>query len=200
MPSIKSNDVPGAFGRGPQTRFDEMSRILASNWWAIALRGVFAVVFGIVALFMPAVAILSLVLVAGAYFFIEGVFGIISAWRAAQHHKRWGWLTFEGIMNILAGLFAFFWPGWTVLAFVLLLGVSSIISGVLMLAAAFQFRGSGRGWLFFSAVVSVAFGAILLVSPVPGAVVLTYWIGIYAIIFGAGLIVLSFKLRKFAAL
>lgn len=196
MPSMKSD----TFGQTPNPRFEEMGRILATNWWAIALRGVFAIIFGFIALFMPAVAILSLVFVAGAYLLMEGVFGIVSAWRAAQHHKRWGWLTFEGILNILAGLFAFFWPGWTVVAFILLLGVSSIVSGVLMLAAAFQLKGHGRGWLFFSAVVSIVFGALLLVSPAPGAVVLTYWIGIYAIIFGAGLIGLSFKLRKLVTL
>lgn len=200
MPSMQSEQLPGSLGGAPNPRFEALSQILATNWWAITLRGVFAIIFGLVALFMPAVAILSLVLVAGAYLFVEGVFGIVSAWRAAQHHKRWGWLTFEGIVNILAALFAFFWPGWTVLAFVMLLAVSSIISGVFMLAAAFQFRGQGRGWMFFSAIVSVIFGVLLFSTPLPGAVLLTWWIGIYAIVFGGGLIILSLRLRKLANL
>lgn len=196
MPDNTMNSIPGFPDFGPASRVERMARLLASNWWAVALRGVFGILFGLIALFMPGAAILSLILVAGAYMLVDGIFGLVAAWHAAQADQRWGWLTFEGIVSVLAALVAFFWPFGTALAFVILLAAWSVVTGVFMLAAAFQYQGDGRGWMFFSAVVSVIFGILLLSTPLTGAVVLTWWIGAYAIVFGIGLIALAFKLRK----
>ncbi|MEN3930657.1 HdeD family acid-resistance protein [Microvirga sp. W0021] len=177
-------------------RMRGISSLLASNWWAVALRGLCAIIFGLIALFIAPAAILSVVYLAGAYMLVGGIFGLISAWRAAQADQRWGWLTFEGIINILAAMVAFFWPFATALAFIFMLAAWSIVSGIFMLAAAFQYQGDGKGWLILSALVSVIFGIILFVSPMVSAVVLTWWVGIYAVIFGIGIIILAFKLRK----
>jgi uncharacterized membrane protein HdeD (DUF308 family) len=85
--------------------------LLARNWWAIGLRGVLAVVFGLVALFLPSATMLSLVLVFAIYAFADGVFGIVSAVRVAQACRRWGLLVFEGVVNIAASVIAMLWPG-----------------------------------------------------------------------------------------
>jgi uncharacterized membrane protein HdeD (DUF308 family) len=173
-----------------------MSALLAQNWWAVALRGVFAILFALIALFWPGATILSLVLFFSAYMLVDGVFGIVAAVKAASNHQRWGLLVLEGIANILVGVIAFVWPGLTVLFFITLMAVWSLITGVLMIVAAFKLDPAyGRGWLIFSGAVSILFGVALLIAPLVGAVVLTWWLGAYAMVFGITLLVLAFKLK-----
>jgi uncharacterized membrane protein HdeD (DUF308 family) len=173
-----------------------MSQLLAQNWWALALRGVFAIIFALIAFFSPGATLLSLVWVFAAYMLVDGVFGIVSGIRAASNNQRWGLLILEGILNILVGVIAFLMPGLTVLFFVTLMAVWSLITGVLMIVAAFKLNPTyGRGWLIFSGIVSVLFGVALLLAPLVGAVVLTWWLGAYALIFGISLLVLAFKLK-----
>ncbi|WP_036348213.1 HdeD family acid-resistance protein [Microvirga sp. BSC39] len=177
-------------------RIQAMSSLLAQNWWAMALRGVFAIVFALIAFFSPGATILSLVLFFSAYMLVDGVIGIVSGIRAASNNQRWGLLILEGILNILVGIIAFIMPGLTVLFFVTLVAVWSLITGVLMIVAAFKLNPEyGRGWLIFSGIVSVLFGIALLIAPLVGAVVLTWWLGAYALVFGIGLLVLAFKLK-----
>jgi uncharacterized membrane protein HdeD (DUF308 family) len=177
-------------------RTHAMSSLLAQNWWAVALRGAFAIIFALIAFFSPGATILSLVLFFSAYMLVDGVFGIVSGIRAASNNQRWGLLILEGILNILVGIIAFVMPGLTVLFFVTLMAVWSLITGILMIVAAFKLNPDfGRGWLIFSGIVSVLFGIALLIAPLIGAVVLTWWLGTYALIFGIGLLVLAFKLK-----
>ena len=177
-------------------RTHAMSQLLAQNWWAVALRGVFAIVFALIAFFSPGATILSLVLFFSAYMLVDGVFGIVSGIRAASNNQRWGLLILEGVLNILVGIIAFAMPGLTVLFFVTLVAVWSLITGILMIVAAFKLDPAyGRGWLIFSGIVSVLFGVALLIAPLVGAVVLTWWLGAYALVFGIGLLVLAFKLK-----
>jgi uncharacterized membrane protein HdeD (DUF308 family) len=178
-------------------RIHSMSSLLAQNWWAVALRGVFAIIFALIAFLSPGATILSFVLFFSAYMLVDGVFGIVSGIRAASNNQRWGLLILEGILNILVGIIAFIMPGLTVLFFVTLVAVWSLITGVLMVVAAFKLNPEyGRGWLIFSGIVSVLFGIALLIAPLIGAVVLTWWLGAYALVFGIGLLVLAFKLRR----
>jgi uncharacterized membrane protein HdeD (DUF308 family) len=173
-----------------------MSRLLAQNWWAVALRGGFAILFGLIALFVPVATILALVLFFSAYMLVDGIFAIVAAVRAASRQQRWGLLVLEGIADIATGVIAFVWPGLTAVAFVLLLAAWSLITGILMIVAAFKLDPAyGRGWLIFGGVVSVLFGIALVIAPLIGAVVLTWWLGVYAIVFGVSLLVLGFKLR-----
>jgi len=184
---------------GPQsfmTPSDPMSALLARNWWAIALRGVAAIVFGLIALFVPGAVLLTLALLLAAYLLVDGVLGIIAAVRAASHHERWGLLLFEGLVNIVVGVIAAVFPAAAVLGFVLLIAAWALITGVLMLIAAFRLHVShGRWWLLFAGLVSVIWGVLLLLAPLIGAVVLTWWLGAYAIIFGISLLVVGFRLR-----
>src|SRR5215211_1060551 len=88
-----------------------MSAVLAQNWWAIAIRGVLAILFGLIAFFMPAATMLSLVLVFAAYSFVDGVFAIVAAVRSARRGERWGMLVLEGVIGIVIGVLAVAWPG-----------------------------------------------------------------------------------------
>jgi uncharacterized membrane protein HdeD (DUF308 family) len=178
-------------------RAHAMSALLAQNWWAVALRGVFGILFGLVALFLPGATMLSLVLFFSAYMLVDGIFTIVAAVKAASNHQRWGLMVLEGIVNIAVGVIAFAWPGLTVLFFVTLIGFWSLVTGVLEIVAAFKLNPTyGRGWLIFSGVVSILFGIALLIGPLIGAVVLTWWLGAYAMVFGITLLVLGFKLKS----
>jgi len=175
---------------------DTLVALLAENWWAIAIRGILGIAFGLVALFLPGATMLSLVLLFAAYAFVDGIFGLVSAFRAARQHERWGYLTLEALVNIATAAIAVLWPDITVLAFVLLVAFWAILSGVLMLAAAFELQMvNGRGWLVLGGLVSVLYGVLLVGAPLLGAVVLTWWLGAYAIVFGVSLLVLAFRLR-----
>jgi uncharacterized membrane protein HdeD (DUF308 family) len=174
-----------------------MIPVLVRNWWAFVIRGVLAIGFGLIAIFLPGVTLLSLVLVFAAYAAADGVFGIIAAIRAARAGERWIWLTLEGLVNIAAAVVAVMMPGLTVVVFVALLAIWALITGAFMLVAAFRLDSEhGRWWLVLSAVASLVYGALLLAAPLVGAVVLTWWIGAYAIVFGVSLLILAFRLRS----
>jgi uncharacterized membrane protein HdeD (DUF308 family) len=179
------------------SRVDEARvAVLARNWWALALRGVIAIVFGLVALFLPVAAMLSLALVFGAYLLVDGIFGILSVIRAAQANERWGLLLAEAILNILMGALALVFPISAVLAFVIITAAWALLTGALMLAAAFKLDPErGKWWMVLAGVVSLLFGIALAIAPLIGAVVLTWWVGAYAVVFGIALLILAFRLR-----
>jgi uncharacterized membrane protein HdeD (DUF308 family) len=173
-----------------------MNATLARHWWAIMLRGAVAVLFGIVALAAPGAVLLSLAFLFGIYLLIDGVIGLVSTVRAVTAHGHWGALLAEAVLNLLIGLIALLMPGAAVLAFVLLMAVWALISGALMVAAAFKLHAShGRWWLALGGVASLIWGVLLIAAPIMGAVVVTWWLGIYAIIFGIALLACGWRLR-----
>lgn len=175
---------------------DAMSNLLAQNWWAIALRGAFAIIFGLIALFLPTVAILAFVLLFAAYMLVDGILAIIAGLRAAQRHERWGWLVFEGILDFIAGGIAVVWPLITIVAFVLLMGAWAIVTGGLLFGASFRLNIPHGRWLMaFAGAISIIWGVLLIIWPLIGAIVLTWWIAAYALFFGVALLVLAFRLR-----
>ena len=171
---------------------------LVQNWWLFTLRGVLGIIFGCIALIFPGPTILSLVILFSAYMLVDGVFGIISAVRAIHRKEdRWGLLIFEGLVNIAVGIAAFLWPGLTVVAFMWLIAAWAIVTGGLMTAAGFRLNiDHGRWWLVLGGILSLAYGVLLIITPLIGAIVLTWWLGAYALVFGVALVIFSFKLRS----
>jgi uncharacterized membrane protein HdeD (DUF308 family) len=178
-----------------------MIQVLAAHWWAIALRGLSAVLFGLLALFWPPGAFAALVLLFGAYALVDGIFNLIAAIRSGVAGDRWGALVFEGIVSVLAGLVTFFWPATTALALVFVIAAWSLVTGIAEIITAIRLRKQIAGeWLLaLSGILSVAFGVLLFVAPAPGAVVIALWIGAYAVVFGAMMIGLAFRLRSWAS-
>jgi uncharacterized membrane protein HdeD (DUF308 family) len=171
--------------------------MLAGNWWAVGLRGVAAILFGLVALLAPGPALLSLIIVFAAVMLADGVLSLIAGFRSARRKERWGTLILQGVASLAAAAIAILMPGVTALAFVYLMAAWAIVSGVLSVVAAAKLRGDhGRWWLGFSGVLSVVAGILLAVAPLIGALVLTWWIGAYALIHGATLLVLAYRLRS----
>jgi uncharacterized membrane protein HdeD (DUF308 family) len=188
MTSIPSTDNP---------KTEAMNDMLANNWWAVALRGVVAILFGIAAFAMPTVTMLSLVVVFAAFSFVDGVFGIIAAVRGARKGERWVWLLLNGILGVAAGAVAILYPDITVLAFVILVAVWALISGTFMLISVYRLKiDHGRLWLAIGGIANIVFGILLVISPFIGALVLTFWTGAHALVLGGTLLVLAYRLRS----
>jgi uncharacterized membrane protein HdeD (DUF308 family) len=178
-------------------RCDALSEVLADNWWAVGLRGILGIAFGLICLLTPGVALGAFVILFAAYMFVDGGFAIASAWKAARSGERWGLLIVEGLVDIAAGLIAVIWPAITMVALIWLVAIWAIVSGALMLYAAFTLnRDHGRWWLALGGIASLIFGVLLVIEPLIGAVVLTMWIGAYALVFGGFLLVLAFQLHS----
>lgn len=174
-----------------------LGEALAHDWWLLALRGLLGIIFGLIAVLMPVATILALVLLFSAYMLVDGCFALYAAVRGMVRRDSWGMPLVHGIVNLAVAAVAFLWPGITVLAFVLLVAAWSIVSGCLMLAAAYNIAANySRGWIAFSGIVSLAFGALMIFAPLAGAVVLTWWLGAYSLAAGVMVIVLAFRLRS----
>jgi uncharacterized membrane protein HdeD (DUF308 family) len=176
---------------------DALSDVLAESWWAVGLRGLLGIAFGLICILVPTAAIFALILLFAAYMLVDGVLAIASGIKAARNGERWGLLILGGFVDLAVGAIAFFWPGITAVAFVLLIAIWAIISGFLMLVSSFNLKvDHGRWWLALGGIASLVFGIVLLIAPLVGAVVLTWWIGAYALVFGVLLLVLAFQLHS----
>ena len=172
--------------------------VLSRNWWALALRGLAAIVFGVLAFVWPGLTLWALVLLFGAYMLVDGIFAIVAVVRAAGREARWGLLLVEGVLGVLAGLVAFLWPGITALALLYLVAAWAIVTGILQIVGAVRLRREIEGeWaLILGGVLSVIFGVVLVVLPGPGILALVWLIGAYAVVSGVLLIVLAFRVRN----
>jgi uncharacterized membrane protein HdeD (DUF308 family) len=171
---------------------------LARNWGWIALRGAVAILFGILALAWPGSALAAIVILFGAYAFVDGVFALVALFRGAGRDGRFWVLVLEAIVGIGIGILTIARPALTALALLYYVGIWSILTGILEIVAAIRLRKeiTGEWWLALAGVASVAFGILLFVAPGPAAFAIAIWIGIYAIIFGGALLMLAFRLRK----
>ena len=180
-----------------KARCDAMSEVLAESWWAVGLRGILGILFGLICLLTPGLAVEVFVILFAAYMLVDGVFAIAAGIKAARNGERWGLLILEGIVDLAAGLVAVLWPAITLVALVWLIAIWAVVTGALMLAGAFSLNlDHGRWWLALGGIASVIFGILLVIEPLIGAVVLTLWIGAYAIVFGIFLLILAFQLHS----
>ena len=172
--------------------------VLTRNWWALAIRGLLAVVFGILAFLLPGVTLAALVLLFGAYAIADGVFAIIAAVKASGGARRWWWLVLEGVLSIAVGVLTFVMPEITALFLLYLIAFWAILTGVFEIVIAIRLRKEITGeWLMaLSGIASVLFGALLVLFPGAGALAVIWWIGAFAIVFGVLLLALAFKLRN----
>ena len=104
--------------------------LLTATWWALLVRAVVAIVFGLLALLVPGVGLLLLVSLWGAYALVDGIFNIVFAARAARKETRRGWMLFEGLVSVFAGLTALVWPGITALILLAVIGAWAVLTGV----------------------------------------------------------------------
>jgi len=174
-----------------------MATLSGMNWWALALRGVIAILFAILTFVVPGLTLAAIVLLFGAYALIDGVFALISAVRAAHGHGRWGAFLIEGIVGVIAGIVTLAAPAVTLAFLIYVVAGWAVITGVLEIMAAMRLRRhvTGEWLLILTGIVSIIFGAAIFAAPIVGAIAITWWLGVYALIFGALTLTLAFRLK-----
>lgn len=174
-----------------------MPAVLATNWWALALRGVVAILLGIFTFVVPGITLGALVLLFGAYALIDGVLNLVAAWKAHSGQEHWWVLLFEGFAGIATGIVTFLWPAITTVVLIYLIAGWAIVTGVLEIAAAIRLRKAitGEWLLILLGIMSIMFGVFIAAAPVAGALAIALWFGIYAIAFGMVMVFLAFRLR-----
>ena len=178
--------------RVPVVDVDSLSR----NWWAVSLRGLAGILFGIITFIAPGISLAALVLLFGAYAFADGVLAIVTAIRR-RGNDRWGMLLLEGLVGVAAGVLTLLWPGITALALLYVIAAWALVTGAFEIAAAIRLRKviTGEWILALSGILSIALGLLLIVAPGPGALAVVIWIGAYAFVFGALLFALGLRLK-----
>jgi uncharacterized membrane protein HdeD (DUF308 family) len=181
----------------PRYLFDPEIGLFAHRWWAVLLRGILAIMAGVLTFAWPAVALYVLVLLFGCYALVDGVFSLLAAAGGRDRQDRWI-LALEGIIGVWAGVVALRSPH--VIATVLIFFVSfwAMTMGFLKIAAAYRLRReiSGEFWLAASGVLSVVFALLVLARPAIGAVSLILIFAGYVTLMGIIMILLGLELRS----
>jgi uncharacterized membrane protein HdeD (DUF308 family) len=172
---------------------------LAEYWWLLLLRGLAAIAFGVIAFLWPAITLVALTYLWGAYALADGIIALGAAFsaRGVDAGPRW-WLGLSGVVGIFAGILAFAYTGMTALILLVFIAVWAIIIGALQIFAAVRMRDviNNEWWLILSGLISIAFGVVLIAWPGTGALALVWTIAWYAGFFGCMLVGLSFEVKK----
>jgi len=175
--------------------------VLARNWWLIAIRGIAAIAFGVVAFLWPGVTVVVLIALFGAYALIDGISLLASLVRGDREARRHAWAVgVMGVLGVLAAVVTFLVPGLTALSLVYVVGFWSIAVGVFQVLAAIRLRQEMEGelWLALGGIVAVLFGAYIVAFPGAGLLSLIWLVGAWAVIFGIAHLVLAWRLRELA--
>src|SRR5262247_1996866 len=177
-----------------------MLHALAKSWWLLLLRGIAAIIFGILAFVWPGLTLVTLVLLYGAFALVDGVISLIAAFTGIAKPVPSWWLVVVGLLGIAAGIVTFAWPGITAILLVLFIGAWALVHGIFEIIGAIQLRKEieNEWMLILGGLLSVLFGGIILIAPGAGALALVWVIAAYAILFGLLTIALSWRLRQHA--
>ena len=170
---------------------------LVQNWWLLLIRGIAAIVFGILAFAWPGLTILTLILFWGAFALVDGIIAVIAAIKGGAPGPRW-WLAIVGVCGIIVGILTFAMPGVTALVLLVFIAGWSIAIGILQIVGAIRLRKEidNEWWLVAGGVLSVLFGLALLAQPGTGALVLVWLIATWAILFGILTVAFALRLRS----
>ena len=175
-----------------------MEKLYRRVWWSLVVRGVLAILFGIVAFFYTGQTLVALVYVFGVFALLSGIAMLAAAVRAGEAHQRWGWLAASGLIGVAAGVVSFVWPNPTAQAFVYLVAAwRAIISGVLEIAFALALPDT-LAHPFWAGVLRRALGAVWCAArrlAGAGEAALVWLIGIYAIAYGLTMLYYAFLLQ-----
>jgi uncharacterized membrane protein HdeD (DUF308 family) len=176
-----------------------MDMFIVGTWRAIALRGIAAVLFGLLTLVWPGLTLRVLVLLFGAFALVDGFFVIAAVLAQAPGTRgRRGILLAQGALSVIVGIVTFAWPGITALALLYLIAAWAFIIGVMEIVAAVNLRSVIRNeWLLgLAGAASIVFAALLVITPGAGALVITWLIGWYALFLGVLEMALAWRLRQ----
>ncbi|GCE49377.1 uncharacterized membrane protein HdeD (DUF308 family) [Thermosporothrix hazakensis] len=167
------------------------------RWW-VALRGIIAILFGILAIVWPGMALFVLVYLFAAYALVDGIFAVTSSFQARSYFRHWWIVLIEGIAGIIFGILTFIWPGISFIVLLTLVGGWAIVTGILEIIAAIELSRAitGEWLLLLTGVLSILLGVLLFARPVASLLAIAWMIGIYAILFGILLLVRAFQRRS----
>jgi len=171
---------------------------LSSHWWLFLIRGILALILGILMPLFPGAAIYTLAILFGAYAFVDGIVAVAAAVRSNHADGNWIWLLVEGVLGIIVGVITFFYPGITALWLVYLFAAWALLSGILAIATAIRVRQSVANeilMILFGA-LSIVAGIVIFFVPAAGVIAIAWTIGVYAFLAGIFLIGLAFRLRR----
>jgi uncharacterized membrane protein HdeD (DUF308 family) len=183
-------------GAGTERR-TKMLEMLSRYWWVFVVRGIFAILFGILAYAWPGITLATLIIFFGAYVLIDGILLVIKTiGKWGERDDRW-LLLLEGLLGIGIGVITFVAPGITAVALIFFIAAWSLATGVLEIATAIRLRKEirGEGWMILSGIASIVFAILVMFFPGVGALGLLWLIAAYAIIFGVLLVILGLRLR-----
>src|SRR5436309_8543985 len=174
---------------------------LKRHWWVPVIRGIAAIVFGVIAFAYPGLTVAMLVLFFGAWVLVDGVFRVVGAIGHRASDKEWGFDLIIGIVGIIIGFLTFHAPQITALALIIYIAAWALMIGATEIALAIKLRREIKGewFLILMGLVSIVFAVMLLWNPLPGALALVWLIGSYAIVFGILGIILGFRLGSLPA-
>lgn len=179
-----------------------MLETLKRHWWVPVLRGIAAIVFGVMAFIYPGLTLAVLVIFFGAWVLVDGIFRAVGAISGRASDPDWGFHLIIGIVGIIIGLLTFRAPQITALALLIYIAAWALMIGASEIALAIKLRKEIKGewFLILMGLASIIFAVLLLWNPAPGALALIWLIGSYAIAFGLLAIFFGFKLRSLPSL
>jgi uncharacterized membrane protein HdeD (DUF308 family) len=179
-----------------------LASVLSRHWWLLLLRGLAAIVFGVLAWVQPGISLAAVVLLFGAYAMADGILASWTAIAGAKGHDHQWVLLIHGLLGIGIGILTFVAPGITALALLFYIAIWAIATGVLQIVTAIRLRKEIKNeWmLILAGLASVVFGAVIAAAPGAGALGLLWLIGFYALVFGVLLVILAFRTRRFSGI
>jgi uncharacterized membrane protein HdeD (DUF308 family) len=174
-----------------------MQQLIGHYRTMFLFRGIAALLFGVLTLVWPKLSLTALVLLFGVFAIISGITAVAASLHSTRE-QGWGFLLFQGILAIVAGVIALVWPGITALAFLYLLAAWAILTGILELVAPLAYPMSvGRGFLMaLTGLISIVFGIVIAAQPASGLLAVVWLIGVYAIVIGIMYVVVYFQARS----
>ncbi len=175
-----------------------LATVMSRYWWVLLLRGVLAILFGIVALSYPGMTLASLVLWFAIFVFADGISNVFHAFSGRKDNESWWVLLFEGLLGITFAVVTFQAPGITAMLLLLYIGFWAMASGVLRIVLAIRVRDEidGEWWMVLGGLVSILFGLSVIARPAAGAIAVLAVMGVWSMLTGILLVLASFKMRS----
>lgn len=178
-----------------------IAKAASAIWWIVLLRGILAIIIGIMFLANPEATLVVIMMFLGAYWLVDGIFTLFASYHGKKEHKHWGWGIFVAILSILAGIAVFTQPItaalFTTTFLMYFMGILIVVSGISSVATGFKLRKtSGELMMILGGVFTILLGLILLFNPIFSAAFFVSLLGFFTIFAGISLITISFKIRK----
>lgn len=171
--------------------------ILLRSWWVLVLRGLFAIMFGLIAIIWPDITVFVIVTIFGAFLMLDGLIEIWVGFLGRGQDDDWWTDALLGVLAVLAGIAVIAWPDITAVGLMIFIGAMMVVYGAMMIYQAIKLRADiTNEWLLVAnGALSLVLGLVFIIFPGAGAVSLIWLVALYIILFGVLLIMMGWKMR-----